>query len=148
MSRLLHIRRCLCRCFLHKCCCHWDLRHIWFHICPILHDRWMPGWITGLCRPHEWMWNYVEPLHVVVCTLSKHNTNLGHRCKVVREMHPSILNVFEHSLGLAQCGGIVWTYPNCRITLSSRCMTTMRPHRVCPKKHEIRSNSWTVRWPP
>ena len=52
-------------------------------------------WITGMCRPHEWMWNHVEPVHVVRCTLSRHNTNLAHRCKVVGEMHPSIINVFE-----------------------------------------------------
>ena len=31
---------CLCRCFLHRCCRHRELRHIWFHICLILHDRW------------------------------------------------------------------------------------------------------------
>ena len=95
MSRLLHIRRCMRGCFLYSYYCHWVLRHIWLDICLILHDRWMSGWILGLCQPQEWMRNHVEPVHVVWCTLSRHNINISHWCKVVREMHPSVVNIFQ-----------------------------------------------------
>ena len=94
MLRLLYRIRCICRCFLHSFYRHWVLRNIWFNKCVIVHHKWMSRWIRRLCQTHEGMRNHVEPLYVVCCTLSKHNTYLTHRCKIFRKLNPSIINIF------------------------------------------------------
>ena len=123
-TRLLHIRRDMCR----WCCwCHWDLRDMWLHICVILRHKWMSGQISRLCRCHERMRNPEEPLHVIGCTLSWHNTKLPRYCRIVRVMHPLVINIFKWNMELVVCGGMVWTYPNFCTTFSGWCLMTTRP---------------------
>ena len=97
MSRLLHIRRGMC-----WCCCwfHWDLRDMWLHICVILRHKWMSRRICRLCRCHEQMRNEEEPIHVIECTLSWHNTNLPCWCKIVWVVHPPVVNFSNDNLNL------------------------------------------------
>jgi len=92
MSRLLHIKRC---CFW----CHWDLRDIWLHICVMLCHRWLSGQINSMCGCHERMRNHEESVHVIGCTLSRHKTNMPRCCKIVRVMHPPVLNIFKWQPG-------------------------------------------------
>ena len=105
MSRLLHIRRGICRCYYW---CHWDLRDIWLHKCVIMRQRWMSRRICRLCRCHERMRNEEEPVHVIGCTLSWHNTNLTRWCKMVWVVHPPVVNFFKWHAS---------TYSRCRNTL-------------------------------
>ena len=107
MSRLVYINMCICRCFVHSRCRHRVLRRIWLNICLIVHHEWMSRGILKLCQTHEGMRYHVEPLHVVYCTLSRHNTYLTHRCKVFRKLNTSIINYYGHFTFLMALWGLL-----------------------------------------
>ena len=139
------MRMCICKCFLHSCCNHRVLRNIWFNICVILHDRWMSNWIPRLCRSHEGMRNHVQPIDVAAhCPGTTQIWPIGARYS---EKCIHLLSIYsKHNLEPGEYGGIVWTYLNCRTTLSGQCMTTIGPHRICSENKETSSNSLTSWW--
>jgi len=90
MSKMMHISVYLIRCR----CLHRLLMHIWFNKCVIFLNRRNSRRIPWLCRTHEWVWNHVEPIHVIWWTLARHYTDLSYRCNVVTELRPSIIHFF------------------------------------------------------
>ena len=91
MSNMMHLSVCLIRCR----CCHLLLMHMWFNKCVILLKRQNSRRIPWLCRTDEWVWNHVEPIHVIWRTLARHYTNLSYRFNLATELHPSIIHLFK-----------------------------------------------------
>ena len=144
MSRTMHINVYFIRCS----CRHWLLMHIWFNKCVILLNRRNCRRIPWLCRSHKWMWNHVEPLHVIWRTLVRHYTNFPYRSNIVTELHPSSIHFFNRSRRHSKMWQNGLDVPKLLYNPLRSVNDHQGTHLRWPKNKEMILNSLNERWSP